>query len=166
MSFNTTRWALNRRNGTFTIFVEILVSLQTKFSEEKKKHIRSFHCNSKLRKIPACLCPITNFTLFSTHVLKSAIHVPTPATLLSLICSSGCSSKTEKTTWLPLSRIPELKSGSMTQRAARACKPGWEPLGFLGFCVESSCRDGKGAWGNRAKWLPFSAINPITLHGF
>lgn len=41
MSFNTTRWALNRRNGTVITSVEIIVALQTKFSELKKKKIIS-----------------------------------------------------------------------------------------------------------------------------
>lgn len=37
MSFNTTRWALYRKNETVKIFVEIPVSLQTEFSGGKKK---------------------------------------------------------------------------------------------------------------------------------
>lgn len=37
MSFNITRWALNRRNGTVITFVEIIVFIQPIFSGKKEK---------------------------------------------------------------------------------------------------------------------------------
>lgn len=163
MSFNTTRWALNRRNGTIIIFVEILVSFQTKFTEEKNQNIRSSHCNNKLSKIQACLCPITNITLSSTQVLKSAIQVQTPGSLRSLNCSRGCSSKTEEKTWLPAPRIPEPKAGPRDSGGSRSLQA-WARTTAVSV-LRAAYRDGKGAWGNRAKWLPFSAINPIIPRG-